>query len=80
MPEAFSVDRSDRLGLQIVRTLVEAELGASLELAGRGPDQPGTAVTLRVPVNRRERARGSEGSGGVGGLRPSGPGLGRCDA
>jgi two-component sensor histidine kinase len=55
LPEKFSIDNSDRLGLQIVRTLVEAELDASLELAGRGPAQPGTAVTLRVPVNRRER-------------------------
>jgi two-component sensor histidine kinase len=63
LPEKFSVDNSDRLGLQIVRTLLEAELDASLELTGRGPSQPGTAVTLRVPVNRRERARGADGAG-----------------
>jgi two-component sensor histidine kinase len=55
LPERFSLDNSDRLGLQIVRTLVEAELGATLDLSGRGPEQAGTAVTLRVPVNRRER-------------------------
>ncbi len=55
LPDTFSLDNSDRLGLQIVRTLVEAELGATLELSGRGPMQPGTAVTLRVPMNRRER-------------------------
>jgi len=55
LPEKFSVDNSDRLGLQIVRTLVEAELDATLELSGRGPAQPGTAVTLRIPANRRER-------------------------
>jgi len=64
LPEKFSVDNSDRLGLQIVRTLVEAELNASLELAGRGPSQPGTAVTLRVPVNRRERAREADDGAG----------------
>ncbi|MEO6501727.1 MAG: histidine kinase N-terminal domain-containing protein [Jatrophihabitantaceae bacterium] len=55
LPEKFSLDNSDRLGLQIVRTLVEAELDATLELTGRGPAQSGTAVTLRVPISRRER-------------------------
>jgi len=55
LPERFSLDSSDRLGLQIVRTLVEAELNATLELTGRGSGQPGTAVTLRVPVSGRER-------------------------
>ncbi len=55
LPEKFSLDDTDRLGLQIVRTLVEAELGATLELTGRGSEQPGTAVTLRIPLTRRER-------------------------
>jgi len=55
LPTEFSLDRTDRLGLQIVRTLVEAELGATLELVGRGPDQAGTAVTVRLPLSRRER-------------------------
>ena len=55
LPDSFSLDNSDRLGLQIVRTLVEAELGATLDLSRRGPKQSGTAVTLRVPLNRRER-------------------------
>jgi two-component sensor histidine kinase len=54
LPERFSLDNSDRLGLQIVRTLVEAELDATLDLSGRGPEQPGTAVTLRIPLIRRE--------------------------
>ncbi|MGI8666201.1 MAG: sensor histidine kinase, partial [Jatrophihabitans sp.] len=53
LPAKFSLDGSDRLGLQIVRTLVDAELGASLSIGGnpdRGaavrpgnePAQPGT--------------------------------------
>ncbi|HEX8096012.1 sensor histidine kinase [Jatrophihabitans sp.] len=58
LPERFSLDNSDRLGLQIVRTLVEAELDATLDLSGRGPEQPGTAVTLRIPLTRRERESG----------------------
>ncbi|MDQ1720692.1 MAG: two-component system, sensor histidine kinase PdtaS [Pseudonocardiales bacterium] len=55
LPERFSLDSSDRLGLQIVRTLVEAELDATLDITRRGSAQPGTAVTLRVPTSRRER-------------------------
>ena len=35
LPEKFSLDASDRLGLQIVQTLVGAELDASLELPPR---------------------------------------------
>ena len=58
LPERFSLDNSDRLGLQIVRTLVNAELNATLDLRGRGSDQPGTAVTLRIPLTRREREAG----------------------
>jgi two-component sensor histidine kinase len=54
LPEKFSLDSSDRLGLQIVRTLVGAELDASLELSGRGPTQPGTEVTLRIPLSRAQ--------------------------
>ena len=55
LPEKFSLDGSDRLGLQIVQTLIDAELGASLELARRGPDQAGTEVTVRIPLSRAGR-------------------------
>jgi two-component sensor histidine kinase len=60
LPEKFSIERTDRLGLQIVQTLVNAELGASLELTRRQPDasgQPvsGTAATLRIPLNGGDR-------------------------
>ena len=50
----FSVGKSDRLGLQIVRTLVSAELDGSLEMHD-APDG-GTDVVLRVPIGRRVRA------------------------
>src|SRR5215212_2013578 len=53
LPEGFSLEKSDRLGLQIVRTLVSAELDGSLgmhEVATGGTD-----VVLRVPIGRRPR-------------------------
>jgi two-component system, sensor histidine kinase PdtaS len=54
LPEGFSVEKSDRLGLQIVRTLVSAELDGSLRMEN-APDG-GTDVELRVPIGRRVRA------------------------
>ncbi|GGC66505.1 histidine kinase N-terminal domain-containing protein [Hoyosella rhizosphaerae] len=51
LPDGFSLERSDRLGLQIVRTLVGAELGGSLSL--QESDQGGTDAVLRVPLGRR---------------------------
>nr|WP_206037717.1 PAS domain-containing sensor histidine kinase [Rhodococcus sp. HNM0569] len=51
LPDGFSLERSDRLGLQIVRTLVVAELGGSLGLHA-SPDG-GTDAVLRVPLGRR---------------------------
>jgi two-component sensor histidine kinase len=53
LPDGFSLEKSDRLGLQIVRTLVSAELDGSLgmhDIAGGGTD-----VVLRVPLGRRAR-------------------------
>ena len=48
LPEGFSLEKSDRLGLQIVRTLVVAELGGQLQI---GPhDGGGTVVRVEVPV------------------------------
>jgi two-component system, sensor histidine kinase PdtaS len=54
LPDGFSVEKSDRLGLQIVRTLVSAELDGSLQMQN-APDG-GTDVVLRVPIGRRIRA------------------------
>ena len=53
LPDGFSLEKSDRLGLQIVRTLVSAELDGSLGMH----DAPGggTDVVLRVPIGRRAR-------------------------
>jgi two-component sensor histidine kinase/PAS domain-containing protein len=51
LPEGFSLESSDRLGLQIVRTLVTAELDGSLEMR-RAPGG-GTNAVLRVPIGRR---------------------------
>ncbi|MEY8017741.1 sensor histidine kinase [Mycobacterium servetii] len=53
LPEGFSLEKSDSLGLQIVRTLVSAELDGTLgmrDAAGHGTD-----VVLRVPIGRRAR-------------------------
>ncbi|MGA9873044.1 MAG: histidine kinase N-terminal domain-containing protein [Rhodococcus sp. (in: high G+C Gram-positive bacteria)] len=51
LPDGFSFETSDGLGLQIVRTLVSAELGGSLAL---GPAAGGgTDASLRVPLGRR---------------------------
>jgi two-component sensor histidine kinase/PAS domain-containing protein len=53
LPDGFSLEKSDRLGLQIVRTLVSAELDGSLGMH----DLPtgGTDVVLRVPLGRKAR-------------------------
>ncbi|NMO01925.1 PAS domain-containing protein [Gordonia sp. TBRC 11910] len=48
LPQGFDMLASERLGLQIVRTLVEIDLGGALELgAGTGG---GTRATVTVPV------------------------------
>ncbi|MGB5112107.1 MAG: sensor histidine kinase [Mycobacterium sp.] len=53
LPEGFSLEKSDRLGLQIVRTLVTAELDGSLGM--HDVDSGGTDVVLRVPLGRQRR-------------------------
>jgi len=53
LPHGFSLEKAERLGLQIVRTLVSAELDGSLEMHA-APDG-GTDVVLRVPIGRRAR-------------------------
>ena len=53
LPEGFSLEKSDSLGLQIVRTLVSAELDGTLSMR-EGVDR-GTDVVLRVPIGRRGR-------------------------
>jgi two-component sensor histidine kinase len=53
LPEGFSLETSDSLGLQIVRTLVSAELDGTLGM--RQATARGTDVVLRVPIGRRTR-------------------------
>jgi two-component sensor histidine kinase len=55
LPVGFSMDGTDRLGLQIVRTLVAAELDATLDFRARGQGQQGTVVTIGVPLSRKDR-------------------------
>ena len=55
LPDGFSVEKSDRLGLQIVRTLVSAELDGSLQM--QDAPEGGTDVVLRVPIGRRGAQR-----------------------
>jgi two-component system, sensor histidine kinase PdtaS len=52
LPAEFALDTSDRLGLQIVRTLVTAELGGSIEVRPRARSRGAEAV-LDVPLTRR---------------------------
>jgi len=48
LPADFDLDKADSLGLQIVRTLVVAELGGRL---GIGPnDGGGTIVRVELPI------------------------------
>ena len=54
LPEGFDLDRSTRLGLQIVRTLVVSELGGSLDMHSPGPGK-GTEAVLTVPGAGRRR-------------------------
>ena len=48
--EGFSIDASDRLGLQIVRTLVTAELSGTVVLQPRDDDGRGAEAVVRLPV------------------------------
>ncbi len=50
LPEGFDAASSDRLGLQIVRTLVEGELGGQLTLERR--DGGGTRAAIEISVER----------------------------
>jgi two-component sensor histidine kinase len=64
LPTGFESQVADRLGLQIVRTLVAAELGGSVEFrparlpatdgVGDGPAQ-GTAAVVSMDLGRRSR-------------------------
>ena len=48
LPAGFDIGTSDRLGLQIVQTLVGSELNGELRLRSR--ESGGTDAVLRVPL------------------------------
>jgi two-component system, sensor histidine kinase PdtaS len=52
VPPGFSLEASDRLGLQIVRTLVTSELGGTIDVRPRLGTR-GTEAVLDVPMTRR---------------------------
>ncbi|WP_375481559.1 sensor histidine kinase [uncultured Jatrophihabitans sp.] len=53
LPDGFSGVKSDRLGLQIVNTLVSAELSGTVEFRRLGADG-GTEAELRLPLSPRK--------------------------
>src|SRR3954454_25333328 len=57
LSDEFTTERSDRLGLQIVRTLVSAELNGTVEFK-RHPDTGGTCARVTMPVGRRSSVGG----------------------
>ena len=57
LPEGFDPTSSDRLGLQIVRTLVTAELDGAVDYRSRD-EGSGTAAIVTVPTARRARVGG----------------------
>jgi len=50
LPDGFNANDSERLGLQIVRTLVSAELSGTIEIRRRTDGIGGTEALLVVPV------------------------------
>lgn len=52
LPEGFSLEHADRLGLQIVRSLVTSELRGSIEVTSEGLEH-GTVASLEIPLLRR---------------------------
>ncbi len=52
LPAGFSAEKGSGLGLQIVRTLIDAELLGSIGLRRR-EDGPGTEVSVQIPLRGR---------------------------
>jgi two-component sensor histidine kinase len=52
LPAGFTPDKSDRLGLQIVRTLVSTELRGSLEISARDDGHSGAQARITVMLAR----------------------------
>ena len=63
LPDGFDPDSSERLGLQIVRTLVVGELGGTLELGPRPGG--GTRAVIDLPAGRTHDAPPATTAGGA---------------
>ncbi|WP_083501969.1 sensor histidine kinase [Sphaerimonospora mesophila] len=73
LPPDFDLESTGSLGLQIVRTLVEAELSGRLSIGRR--DEGGTEVSLSIPMpsgGTPSGTAGSYGSAGSSGARARG--------
>ena len=70
LPEGFSLDAHASLGLQIVRTLVESELGGQLAIAPRPGG--GTSVRVSLPVKAIAVPSGQQKPGDTDSARDSG--------
>jgi two-component sensor histidine kinase len=57
LPPGFDLAASEQLGMQIVKTLVSAELDGTVEITARS-DGPGTAAIVSMPLGRRARVGG----------------------
>jgi two-component sensor histidine kinase len=54
LPSGFEIDRSPGLGLSIVRTLVQSELGGSMRMRDRTSEgASGTLIECRIPLDTR---------------------------
>jgi two-component sensor histidine kinase len=53
LPEGFDPHRSGNLGLQIVRTLVEGELGGTFDMVPAATGR-GTRVILDIPIRAQK--------------------------
>jgi two-component sensor histidine kinase len=56
LPDGFDIGSDERLGMQIVSTLVAAELNGGVEV--RPGTSGGTAALVRIPLGRRPRVGG----------------------
>ncbi|PRZ43350.1 two-component sensor histidine kinase [Antricoccus suffuscus] len=70
LPADFSLENSDRLGLQIVRTLVAGELRGSISVQTNS-ERHGTTATLEIPLRRRTDSRPPSEPGGQQKMRPA---------
>jgi two-component sensor histidine kinase len=52
LPADFNMHSSDRLGLQIVRTLIATDLSGSIDLRARSDGGHGTEAAINLPIAR----------------------------